>query len=337
MPFVRHLAIAFAAVLPAVPAGAAAAQQCPYRGDLDDIYCDANRDMLADAPTDPKKFKNPATLLLTYSPQEDPVTYEKMWEPYVKHLRQCIGRPVRYFQVHSSAASIEALRSGRVHLNLLSAGDTPFAVNVGGAQPFANHGTEKGGITSYHLIVVVKTASPYKTLAELKGKRVAHVAPSSNSGNLAPRALFPAEGVVPEKDYKVVYSGKHDNSIEGVINGDYDAAAVADDVLVRMVQRGAVKEGDLRIIYKSRPFPAGSLALAHDLAPELDRKIRDCTFRFRFPAELSNAFRGPDRFVLLDYKRDFESVRQVAAASGELLTRAGFETRKMREEAARKK
>ncbi len=330
---IRFTVVAFSAF---TSLAIAAQDSCRHRGDLDAIYCDEDGNMTADAPTDPKKLKNPAALMLSYSPQEDSVVYEKLWTPYVDHLKACVGKPVRFLPVYSSAATVEALRSGRIQLSLLSAGDTPFAVNIGGAVPIATHGTEKDGVAAYHLVVVVKKASPLKTLADLKGKRVAHVSPSSNSGNLAPRALFPKEGLVPDKDYKVLYSGKHDNSVSGVVNGDYDAGAVADDVLIRMLQRGALKPDDLRIIYKSQPFPAGSLAVAHDLEPALQKKITDCTFTFRFPSDLSAAFRGPDRFVPLNYKRDFASVRNVAEASGESLNRNGFEARKTREQASAK-
>ena len=329
----RLLLVSFSAF---VSLSICAEDSCKHRGDLDAIYCDEDYNMTADAPKDPKKLKNPAALMLSYSPQEDSVVYEKLWTPYVDHLKTCVGKPVRFLPVYSSAATVEALRSGRIQLSLLSAGDTPFAVNIGGAIPIATHGTEKDGVAAYHLIVVVKKASVFKTLADLKGKRVAHVSPSSNSGNLAPRALFPKEGLVPDKDYKVIYSGKHDNSVSGVLNGDYDAGAVADDVLIRMLQRGALKPDELRIIYQSQPFPAGSLAVAHDLEPTLKKKITDCTFTFRFPADLSAAFRGPDRFVPLNYKRDFASVRNVAEASGESLNRTGFEARKAREQALAK-
>ena len=34
---------------------------CPQRGDLDAMYCDANGDLMADPPGDPKQFKNPST------------------------------------------------------------------------------------------------------------------------------------------------------------------------------------------------------------------------------------------------------------------------------------
>lgn len=330
---VFKIGVAFAAAL-LVTTAARADETCKFRGDLDTIYCDENQNLIADAPKDASKLKNPKTILLSYSPQEDTATYEKMWSPYVQFMSQCLGRPMRFLQVHSSAATIEAMRSGRIQMSLLAAGDTPFAVNVAGAHPFAIHGNlinNKPTLMAYHLVMVVRADSPYKNLRDLVGKRVAHVSPSSNSGNLAPRALFPDEGLVPDKDYKVLYSGKHDNSIMSVINGDYDAAAIADDVLIRMIQRGAVKDGQLRVIYKSAPFPAGSLAMVHDLAPELRDKIVSCTFQFKFPKELETAFRGTDRFVPLNYKNDYAMVRKVADISGDAFTRAAFDKRKANE------
>ncbi|MBL8514313.1 MAG: PhnD/SsuA/transferrin family substrate-binding protein, partial [Betaproteobacteria bacterium] len=113
--------------------------------------------------------------------------------------------------------------------------------------------------------------------------------------------------------------------------------AIADDVLTRMEQRGVVKGEAFRVLYTSPPFPAGSLSHAHDLDSALTAKIRECTFTFRFPAELSKAFRGADRFVALDYRKDFEPVRRVAAASGEVHTKEAFDAKKVREKSPPKK
>jgi phosphonate transport system substrate-binding protein len=55
-------------------------------------------------------------------------------------------------------------------------------------------------------------------------------------------------GVEPDVDYKVIYSGKHDKSITGVANKDYDAAPIASSVLDRMVDKGIVNRDDLRVI-----------------------------------------------------------------------------------------
>ena len=302
---------------------------CMHRGDLDALYCDEDHDLIADPPKDPAKFRNPASLLLSYSPQEDTAEYEKLWTPYVAHMAQCVGRRIRFFQVLSSAAAIEALRSGRIQFSLLATGDTPFAVNIAGAVPYAGIGNGGGkGLLGYHVVVVVKRDSPFMKLADLKGKRVAHTVPSSNSGNMAPRALFPAEGLTPDKDYKVIYSGKHDNSIAGVLQGDYDAAAVADDVIERMLARGTVKAGDYRIIYTSRPFPTGSIVMAHDLDPQLAGKLRSCTLSYAYSPDLQAAFQGADRFVPMNYRQDFEAVRDVALKSGEVIDRAGIERKK---------
>ena len=309
------------------------ADACKFRGDLDERYCDENRDLVADAPTDPKRLKDPPFLLFTYSPLEDPAVYEKVLENFVDHLKTCTGKRIHFYHVHSNAAAIEAMRSGRMHLGMFSTGDTAFAVNLAGAVPFAIRGDAKGPQV-YQLWTIVKADSPYKNLADLKGKKVAHVSPSSNSGNLAPRALMAAEGVVPDKDYKVLYSGRHENSVTGVSTGDYDAAHVASDVVLRMEDRALIKKGEMRIIYRSPPFPPGGMSMAHDLKPELAKKIRDCTLAYHYSPEMVKSFQGADRWWPIEYKRDWEAIRRVAAANGEAFDRKALD--KEQDKAAKK-
>lgn len=310
---------AFLASLALTAAAPALAQDaCPNRGDLDALYCDANKDMVADVPTDPAKWKNPSTLVFTYTPVEDPAKYENIFKPFTDYLGQCTGKKVVFFQVQNNAAQIEAMRSGRLHVGGFSTGPTVFAVNKAGAIPFSVKGDAKG-FQGYNLITIVKASSPYKTVADLKGKKVAHTAPSSNSGHLAPLALLPGQGITPGKDYEIKFSGKHDQSTLGVGTGDYDAAHVASDVFERMAERGQIKESDFRIIYRSQRFPTSSFAYAHDLAPELANKMLKCFADFRFPPDMQKNFDGADRFVTINYARDWDVVRTVdkaAAANG---------------------
>jgi phosphonate transport system substrate-binding protein len=324
------LAAALAAAL-----SAAAQEPCKGRGDLDAPFCDEDGDLVADLPKDPKRHKDPETLFFTNSPLDDPAVFNKLMQPYVDHLAQCTGRKVRYYDVYSSAAAIEAMRSGRMHIGTMSSGDTAFAVNVAGAIPFGIRG-DASGPQGYQLWMIVRKSSPFHKLADLKGRKVAHTTPSSNSGNLAPRALFPAEGLVPERDYTIAFSGKHENSIMGVSNGDYDAAPIAHDLLVRMAERGVVKMDDFRIIWKSPNFAPGGVSMAHDLAPALQRKIRDCTYAFRYPADMQKGFQGADRWLPIDFRRDWEIVRRVAAESGQAYNKAAFDREKARAEAAKK-
>ena len=321
----------FAAIALALPVFAADA--CKNLGELDTMYCDENQDRVADAPTDPKKWKNPSTIVFTYTPVEDPAVYENVFKPFTTHLAACLNKKVVFYQVQSNAAEIEAMRSGRLHVGGFSTGPTAFAVNLAGAVPFAIKGDDKGTRT-YHQIVVVKANSPYQKLADLKGKKVAHTSPSSNSGNMAPRALLPAEGLTPDKDYKVVYSGKHDQSLLGVLAGDYDAATITSDIYDRFVNRGMMKADDVRILFKSAAFPTSSFAYAHDLEPALAERISKCFFEYRFGAEMKKEFLGDDRFVPVSYKDDWVLVRKVAEASGTPFNKAGFDKEAAAEAAA---
>ncbi|MEY4284376.1 MAG: hypothetical protein RL111_1051 [Pseudomonadota bacterium] len=330
MRVIRDAAVALALVLGAM--SSMAAEACSNRGDLDANYCDENKDLVADTPKDAKRLKSPNTIVFTYTPVEDPAVYEKIFKPFTDHLAQCMAKRVVFYQVQSNAAEIEAMRSGRLHVGGFSTGPTAFAVNIAGAVPFAVKGTEKE-FQGYNLILIVKKSSAFQNMADLKGKRVAHTAPSSNSGHMAPMALFPKLGLAPGKDYNILFSGKHDQSVMGVNSGDYDAAAVASDVFERMAERGQIKADDFRIIYRSPKFPTSSFAYAHDLEPSFRDKMLKCFYDYRFTPEMQKAFAGADRFVPVSFQKDWQVVRDVSEAGGQKFNRAAYDA----EEAKAKK
>jgi len=318
------------AALLAVSSLSLAQDACPNRGQLDTAYCDANNDLVADSPTNKSKHRDPSTLVWAYTPVEDPAVYANIFKPFTDHLEKCVGKKTVYYPVQSNAAEIEAMRSGRLHFAGFSTGPTGFAVNMAGAVPFAAKGvgTEVRG---YNLLAIVKSGSTFQKLSDLKGKKVAHTSPSSNSGNLAPRVLFPSLGLTPDNDYKPMMSGGHDKSILGVASGDYEMAAVASDVFDRMITRGTVKKEDFRIIYRSATFPTSSFAYAHDLKPELATKLQQCFFSFRFTESMQKEFNGDDRFLPISYAKDWAVVRDVAEKSGTPYNKAAYEAESKRE------
>jgi phosphonate transport system substrate-binding protein len=339
---IRTLLAATAFVLlPGAAAWESASAQptaCSHRGALDDAYCDEDRDLVADVPRDASRLRNPSTLVFAYTPVEDPALYASQFRPLLEHLTTCTGKRVVYFQVTSNAAQVEAMRSGRLHIAGFSTGPTAFAVNLAGAIPFAIKGNAEQ-FESYRVVLLTRGDSNIRSLADLRGRRVAHTSATSNSGNLAPRALFPAAGVTPDTDYRVVFSGGHDRSVMGVNAGDYDAAPVASDVYNRMVARGQVRGENLRVVWQSDPFPTSSFALAHDLQPELATRIRQCFYDYRFPEAMQRDLGGNDRFWPATYLREWAPVRAVADAVNAPYTRAAFdaESRKELEAEARRR
>ncbi|MBL8700499.1 MAG: phosphate/phosphite/phosphonate ABC transporter substrate-binding protein [Alphaproteobacteria bacterium] len=309
---------------------AASQDSCPNRGQLDTIYCDADNDLVADVPKDPARQKDPSALIFAYSPTENPAVYQHVYQPLMDHLGSCTGKRMIYFPVQSNSAQIEAIRSGRLHIALLATGAVGFAVNLAGAVPIVAVGSEKG-IAGYRVQAIVKSDSPYRTLADLKGKKVAHVSPSSNSGNLAPRVMFPEAGLKPDEDYKPLMSGGHDKSILGVQLGDYDMAPVASDILERMTARGQVKPDAVRIIWQSDTFPTSSYSIAHDLKPELQARIKSCFLNYSFTEAMRKEYNGEDRFLPMTYKETWRPIREVAEKSGTPYNKAAYDAQAKRE------
>jgi phosphonate transport system substrate-binding protein len=240
-----------------------------------------------------------------------------VWDGFIKHAEKVTGKKVVFFPVQSNAAEIEAMRSGRLHIAGVSTGPTPIAVNCAGYVPFAIMGTQ-GGTFGYEMEIIVPADSTIKTPADLKGKKVAFTAATSNSGFKAPSAILESEfNLKAERDFTPVFSGKHDNSVLGVANKDYDAAAIANEVMFRMFERKVVDKAKIRTIYKSETFPTTSYGLAHNLDPALAAKIKEAFFTFPWEGSALKAeFKTEDRFVPITYQKDWSVVRKIDAATG---------------------
>jgi phosphonate transport system substrate-binding protein len=328
---IRRLLAAMFVLLIVSPAFAQ--QACRHRGKLDPMYCDENRDLVADVPKDRAKLANPDTLIFTYAPVEDPAVYENVWLDFLTHLEKTTGKKAKYFGLQNYAAQIEAMRSGRLHISGYSTGSTVYAVNLAGAVPFAIMKDARGGPAGYHLALITQGNNDrIKSVADLRGKRVAHVSQTSSSGHQAPVFLFSRLGVVPGKDYQIVFSGKHDNSILGVANGDYDAAAVADTVLERMINRRVVKASDVKTIYTSPVFPTAGFAHSHNLEPALAEKIRQAFMTFTFAGtSMDREFgkQGRVGFMPITYAKDWEAVIGILDTNGVVYSRESEDYRRL--------
>jgi len=311
---------------------------CKNRGTLDSRYCDENGDLVADTPKESSKWLNPSTLIFSYTPVEDPSVYENVFTEFMDYLAKKTGKKVKWYGAESYAAQVEAMRSGRLHVAGISTGPTVFGVNLAGYVPVAIMGKADGRF-GYRLQLITHKSTDIKKVSDMKGRKIAHVTPSSNSGNQAPRALFKAMGVVPDKDYKVSYSGKHDNSIMGVANKDYDAAPIASSVLDRMHDKGVVNKKDLRIIWQSRLFPTTSYGYAHNLHPDLQKKIKNAflTFDWTGTALKKEFGKKSDKFIPITFKEHWADIRTIQETNGVKYTDASLQGLKLKKKKKKKK
>ena len=293
------------------------AEDC-NRGTLDTAYCDRNFDQVADLPLDSKDWVDPKTIIFAYTPVEDPAVYANIWQNFVKHLEKHTDRKVVFFPVESNAAQLEAMRSGRLHVAGFNTGSNPIAVSCAGFVPWAMHAKDDGSF-GYEMEIIVKADSTIQSPSEIKGKTLAFTSPTSNSGFKAPSAILKGEfDLIADRDFTPTFSGKHDNSILGVYNGDYEIASVANSVLQRMIRRGVIEGDKLRAIYRSPTFPTTGYGTAHNLHPELVAKIKSAFFTWDFDDDplYKKEFAKADRFIGIRHMNDWAVIRQIDKANG---------------------
>ena len=311
------MAATSAAVLMSFAATPSSAQDCP-RGDLDERFCDVDGDLIADIPSDPAQLIDPDTLIFAYTPVEDPAVYKTAWSDFLEHLKAETAKDVVFFPVQNNAAQIEAMRSGRLHIAGYNTGSNPLAVNCAGFRPFTIMASTDGSF-GYEMEIITYPGSGIEKVEDITGKDMAFTAETSNSGFKAPSAILKADyGMIAGTDFTPVFSGKHDNSVLGVANKDYPAAAIANSVMTRMFERGVVNRDQIVTLYKSQTFPTTGYGVANNLTPELQEKIKAAFFSFDWDGtSLQEEFEknGEGQFLPINYKDFWDVIRKIDAAN----------------------
>ena len=288
---------------------------------LDPRFTDTNGDMVADTPSDPAKQLDPDTLIFAYTPVEDPAVYAKVWAEFLDHLAKVTGKKVQFFPVQSNAAQLEAMRAGRLHVAGFNTGSNPIAVACAGFVPFTMMAA-KDGAYGYEMEIITYPGSGITKVEDIKGKKMAFTSETSNSGYKAPSSLLKSQfGMEAGKDFEPAFSGKHDNSIIGVANKDYPAAAVANSVMKRMIARGVIQPEQVVTIYKSQTFPTTGYGYVYNLKPELAAKVKEAFFSFNWDGtglqkEFKSAEPPQEKFIPITFKDTWAVVRQIDDAMG---------------------
>jgi len=286
---------------------------------LDSRYQDADGDLVADIPTDPSQQIDPDTLIFAYTPVEDPAVFAKAWDGFLRHMEEVTGKKVQFFPVQSNAAQIEAMRAGRLHVAGFNTGSNPLAVACAGFRPFTMMAAADGSF-GYEMEIITYPGSGIEKVRDIKGGKLAFTSETSNFGFKAPSALLKSKfHMEASRDFEPVFSGKHDNSILGVANKDYPAAAIANTVLAHMVERGVVLPEQFKSIYKSQTFPSTSYGVVYNLKPELQDKIKESfeTFEWEGSALAEEfAIAGGAQFIPITFEDDWAVIRQIDEANG---------------------
>lgn len=91
----KGLMILLASLLVLAMALPALAGECTHRGLLDTMFCDNDKDLVADDAAE-GECKDPSTLVFTYTPVEDPAVYQDLFSNFQEYLEKATGKKVVY-------------------------------------------------------------------------------------------------------------------------------------------------------------------------------------------------------------------------------------------------
>jgi ABC-type phosphate/phosphonate transport system substrate-binding protein len=135
-------------------------------------------------------------------------------------------------------------------------------------------------------VIVVRSDSPIKSVADLKGKRVGVGAVDSPQATLLPLSHLRANGASPFADFEVarhdLLGGKHGDHIGGereaaraLIAGAVDAACMIDSNHLLFINEGTLPAGTTRALAQTAPYDHCNFTALDDAPRELVTRFRD--------------------------------------------------------------
>lgn len=201
---------------------------------------------------------------------------------YQKYLGEATGRPVKLYEASDYNGVIQALASGQVDVATLAGGSYANADAQVGQKiaPILTLRRADGG-TGYYSALIVRADSPFRSLEDLKGRRLGYVDFNSTSGYLYPRAQMRKSGIDPDAYFaRTTFAGGHTQAVMALANGQFDATFVqvsggdpvhgfSTGAVFTMAKRGLVDPKDFRTLWVIGPVPDTSIVVRTD-RPQAD-------------------------------------------------------------------
>jgi phosphonate transport system substrate-binding protein len=192
-----------------------------------------------------------------------PAVMHKRLKPLTRYLSEKLGRPVSLKLSPNMGAAIKEVANKHVDLAYLTPVAYLKAHAKGGAKIIAKTVTK--GKASFQLMIVVKENSPYKTVANLKGKSFAF----GDKKALLQRAAVVGAGINMEDFSEYKFIGHYDNIARAVVNGDFEAGILKDTMAFAWQNKG------LRILAESPDLPPYNIAASGDIDDDTLVKLKD--------------------------------------------------------------
>ena len=214
-----------------------------------------------------------AVLRVSAIPDEAPTELQRKFEPLGKYLEARTGMRVQFTPVTDYAATVDGLAARK--LDMVWYGGFTFVQAWLRTQRTAIPLVQRVEDEQFRSVFITRAESAIRSVSDLKGKTFAFGSVSSTSGHLMPRFHLREQGIDPDKDMRIAFSGAHDATAFQVQGGKVDAGALNISVWNKMVEEKKVDASALRVFYTTPPYYDYNWTVRGDLDPAIVAKLRD--------------------------------------------------------------
>ncbi len=209
---------------------------------------------------------NPA-FRMAVAPLISPENSFTLYSPFVKYLAEQLGKKPQLIQRQTNAEVNELVRDNDCDIAIV--GDYAY---MRGERDFGMTALVvpqiKGAVT-YQSYILVSKSSQARSLLDLKGEKFASADILSNTGWLFPAVWLKEHGQDPDHFFlKHLITGSNDRSIQAVMEGLADGAAVNSQVYDLAAAKNPLIPSSTRIIQKSPLYGAPPIVISRNMDPK---------------------------------------------------------------------
>ncbi len=196
----------------------------------------------------------------------------RAFAPFFAHLAQALGRPHELAVTTDWAGIAVALGSGQSDCAWMGPWGYVLARARAGAEALTT--VMYQGRPTYHAIIIGRPDLAITRFPEdARGMSISFADAGSTSGWLIPHHWFMTRGIDPRSFFRYRDGASHAANVISVASGQVDLATDFDRNLAAMIAGGRVREGQVRVVWRSDPLPNDALAVRRDLDPGLRSAI----------------------------------------------------------------
>ncbi|MHB8765130.1 MAG: phosphate/phosphite/phosphonate ABC transporter substrate-binding protein [Deferrisomatales bacterium] len=259
-----------------------------------------------------------AELKIGLIPEQNLFKQRERYEPLGRYLAKKTGVPIRFTTLSRYGNLLAHFTDEAMDGAFFGSFTGALAIRKLGVIPLARP-VNLDGTSTYTGYLFARRDSGIRTVAEMKGKRLALVERATTAGYLYPVVFFKEHGIArPEEHFREVYfAGSHDAAVHAVLEGTADVGAAKHSVFDHLARKQPRVGEELVVLARSPAVPSNGLCVRPGLDEGLRRRLTQALLAMESDAEgrlVLQAFEAL-RFVPAE-AADYAGVIDLAARAG---------------------